>query len=266
MRLQRILAAAGVASRRGAEAFLRAGRVTVNGHPAALGASADPARDVVCVDGRRVVPEPLEYWLVNKPLGVVSTLRDPEGRPTIRDLVPDSRARLVPVGRLDRDTEGLVVLTNDGPLHHALLHPSHEIEREYGVRVRGRMDDETLRRLAEGVELDDGPTARARVERVRRGRDATSLHLTLVEGRKRQIRRALRALGHPVLSLRRVRMGPLRLGRLPGGVARRLTAHEREALLRHAGLSAGKGKRARSSGAKRAQSRGKGATSKRDRD
>ena len=265
MRLQRILAAAGVASRRGAEEYLRAGRVTVNGEPAELGQSADPARDLIRVDGKRIVPEPLEYWLVNKPLGVVTTVRDPAGRETIRDLVPQSRVRLVPVGRLDRDTEGLVVLSNDGPLHHALLHPSHEIEREYAVRVRGRMDDATLRRLAQGVELDEGHTARARVERVRRMRDATALQLTLIEGRKRQIRRTLSALGHPVLSLRRVRMGPLRLSRLPGGAARRLTAYERDALLRHAGLAAGRGKPVRSSGGKGAARRTKDRASKRPR-
>jgi len=239
--------------------------VTLNGQPASLGQSADPQRDLVCVDGKRLAPEPLEYWVVNKPTGVVTTSSDPEGRAMIRQLVPGSRVRLFPVGRLDRDTEGLVVLTNDGPLHHALLHPSHEIEREYAVRARGRMSDAKVRHLAGGVELEEGRTARARVERVRRAGESTSLHLTLTEGRKRQIRRSLAALGHPVLSLRRVRMGPLRLARLPSGAARALTAHERATLLRAAGLSASKGKGARSSAGKGAPARGKAGASKRTR-
>ena len=227
--------------------------MTVNGRTAALGESADPGRDVICVDGERVVTEALEYWLVNKPLGVVTTVRDPEGRAVVLELAPERRGRLFPVGRLDRDTEGLVILTNDGPLTHALLHPSHEVEREYAVRVRGRMPDSALRRLASGVELEDGRTAPARVERVRLGEAETSLHLTLVEGRKRQIRRALRALGHPVESLRRVRMGSLRLGRLPSGGARRLTASEVASLRRAAELG---GSAARSSRPNRARRRG----------
>ena len=212
--------------------------MTVNGRRAELGDRADPARDLVCLDGRRLAPEPLQYWLVNKPRGVVTTLRDPQGRPDIRGLVPDSRARLFPVGRLDRETEGLVLLTNDGPLHHALLHPSHQVEREYRVRVRGRVREETLRALEAGVKLDGERTAPARCERVARGADTTRFHLVLIEGRKRQIRRSLAALGHPVTSLRRVRMGSLRLGRLPSGGARPLREGERRALLRDAGLVA----------------------------
>jgi len=254
-----VLAAAGVASRRAAEAWIRAGRVTVNGRVAALGESADPARDVVCVDGQRLVAEPLAYWLVHKPLGVVTTVRDPEGRSAILDLVPERSVRLFPVGRLDRDTSGLVLLTNDGPLHHALLHPSHGIEREYAVHARGAMSDEALHRLARGVLLEDGATAPAGVDRVTRDRETTSLHLTLVEGRKRQIRRALAALGHPVIALRRVRMGPLRLGRLAEGAARPLHPAERAALLRVAGLG---GPPARRSPGKRPPGRGKGKTSK----
>ena len=287
-----MLAAAGVASRRAAEAWIRAGRVSVNGRTARLGERVDPARDLVCVDGVRVEAEPLEYWLVNKPKGVVTTVRDPEGRTAILELVPGRRGRLFPVGRLDRDTEGLVLLTNDGPLAHALLHPSHGIEREYALRVRGRMSEDALRRLAAGVELEDGRTAPAGVERVAWGEDETQLHLTLVEGRKRQIRRALAALGHPVRSLRRVRMATLRLGRLARGAARPLRARERAALLRAAGLEApaapgpgagragredpgarGAGARrggrrgsvARSSGGKRARPQAKRGSSKRSR-
>lgn len=233
-RLQRLLAAAGVASRRGAEALIRAGRVAVNGVPARLGDSADPARDVVALDGTPLVLEAKQYWIVNKPRGVLSTVRDTHGRRTILDLLPERDARVFPVGRLDRDTEGLVLVTNDGDLAHALLHPSHGVEREYVVSVRGVLERREQERLARGVRLEDGVTAPSRVARVRldRALDTTTFHLTLAEGRKRQIRRALRALGHPVRALRRIRMGPLRLGRLPPGGARRATAEERAALRR----------------------------------
>ena len=244
-RLQKILSAAGVASRRAAEAWILDGRVTVNGRVATLGESADPAEDEVCVDGERVAPEALAYWVVNKPRGVVTTVSDPEGRPTILSLLPESERRvegvgqrLYPVGRLDRDTEGLVLLTNDGPLTHALLHPSHEIEREYRVTVRGLMREGALRKLAEGVLLEDGPTAPAGVEEVELRERETRFQLTVIEGRKRQIRRALEALGHPVRELLRVRMGSLRLGRLRSGEARRLSESERVRLLREARLAA----------------------------
>ncbi len=234
-RLQKVLAVAGIASRRAAETLLRDGRVTLNGRRARLGDLADPERDAVAVDGRPIHAEPAAYWLVNKPRGVLTTVRDPQGRATVLDLLPDRRLRLFPVGRLDRDTEGLVLLTNDGAAAQVLLHPSYESEREYRVSVRGRVAAATLRRIERGVDLADGRTAPARVARVRyaRSRDATSLALTLIEGRKRQIRRTMDALGHPVVRLLRTRMGPLRLGRLASGRARALSAEERRALLRH---------------------------------
>ncbi|MEM7411744.1 MAG: pseudouridine synthase [Myxococcota bacterium] len=260
--MQRILAAAGVASRRAAEEWIRAGRVTVNGRVGTLGERADPARDVVCVDGERLTPEPLAYWIVHKPRGVVTTVRDPEGRPTILSLLPEAAGRLYPVGRLDRDTEGLVLLTNDGPLTHALLHPSHEIEREYVVRARGAMREGALRRLAEGIVLDDGPTAPAGVERVEVEERFTTFHLTVIEGRKRQIRRALEALGHPVLGLCRIRMGPLVLGRLAAGEARVLATHDRRRLLRATGLAS---PRTRKSGSKKARGKGKPGASRKPR-
>jgi 23S rRNA pseudouridine2605 synthase len=232
-RLQKLLAAAGVASRRAAEELLRAGRVRVNGRVAELGDSADPERDEIRVDGAPVAREPLVYWLLHKPPGVITTVRDPQRRPTVVGLVPDRRHRLFPVGRLDRDTEGLLLLTNDGRAAQALLHPSYESEREYEVRVRGRIAPASLRRLAEGVRLEDGVTAPARVgpRHFDPASDTSRFALTLVEGRKRQIRRALAALGHPVQRLVRVRMGPLRLGSLAPGAARELTAAERRALL-----------------------------------
>jgi len=235
-RLQKILAAAGVASRRAAEDLIRAGRVTVNGRVATLGESADADRDEIALDGERIRREALEYWIVHKPRGVLTTVSDPQGRSTVLDLVRGSAARLYPVGRLDLLSEGLVLLTNDGALTHALLHPSFGEEREYQVTVRGPVDRSTLQRICEGVELEDGRTAPARTGAAHFDPETrtTRLSLTLVEGRKRQIRRMMRALGHPVLRLVRVRIGPLELGRLAPGEARRLSARERRALKRGA--------------------------------
>jgi len=237
VRLQKLLASAGVASRRKAEAWVRAGRVRVNGRVADLGESADPRTDRVELDGRPVRLESPEYWVLNKPRGALTTTRDPQGRPTVIDLLPPEarRQRLFPVGRLDRDTRGLLLLTNDGEVAQALLHPARGSEREYRVSVRGALPSEAVERLRRGVTLDDGPTAPARVSALRRDarRDATTFHLTVIEGRKRQIRRALRALGHPVVELVRVRMGPLRLGLLPEGASRPLRPAERRALRAH---------------------------------
>ena len=232
-RLQKLLAEAGIASRRAAEELLREGRVTVNGRTALLGDSADPGHDTILLDGEPIEREALAYFVVNKPRGVLTTVRDPHGR-AIVELLPERRQRLFPVGRLDRDTEGLVLLTNDGALAQLLLHPSHGSEREYRVTVKGRVAPATLRSLAAGVELEDGRTAPAKVGRpsfdARAG--TTRFSLILTEGRKRQIRRSLRALGHPVLALLRIRMGPLRLGGLAPGEVRELNARERRELLR----------------------------------
>ncbi|MEB2346392.1 MAG: pseudouridine synthase [Deltaproteobacteria bacterium] len=235
-RVQKLLAGAGLASRRAAEAWIRAGRVRIDGTVARLGDRADPASQTVTVDGRRVALARHAWWIVHKPRGVLTTVRDREGRRTVMDLLPPGLPRLFPVGRLDFDTEGLVLLTNDGTVAHALLHPSLGSEREYQVTARGRMSDASLRRLAAGVELDDGPTAPARVgpARFAARAGATRFVLAVREGRKRQIRRALAALGHPVVRLVRTRMGPQRLGRLPAGGARPLTGGEVRALERHA--------------------------------
>jgi 23S rRNA pseudouridine2605 synthase len=223
-----------VASRRAAEDLIRAGRVTVNGTVATLGESADADRDAIAFDGEPIQREPLEYWIVNKPRGVLTTVSDPQGRSTVIDLAQESTARLFPVGRLDLLSEGLVLLTNDGPLAHSLLHPSFGEEREYRVTVRGSIDRSTLRRISKGVELEDGLTAPARAGAARFDRETrtTRFALTLVEGRKRQIRRMMRELGHPVVRLVRVRMGPLELGQLAPGKARPLRARERRALKR----------------------------------
>lgn len=216
--------------------MIREGRVTVNGEIASIGDSADPVRDVVAVDGEPVHRESLAYWMLHKPRGVITSVYDPEGRTTVLDLIPNkakSRARLFPVGRLDFDTEGLVLLTNDGALANVLMHPSYGCEREYRVTAKGRVSGDELQRLAAGIMLEDGPTAPARVanERFDSAGATTVFSLTLTEGRKRQIRRALVALDHPVRHLLRVRMGPLRLGELELGNARRLTQRERSALL-----------------------------------
>lgn len=234
-RLQKLLASAGFGSRREVEQFLVEERVTVNGKTASLGDKADPLLDDIRVDGERLKRERPAYWLVNKPRGVLTTVRDNEGRRTVMNLLPRKVERLFPVGRLDLETSGLLLMTNDGDLAHALLHPSMGNEREYRVNVKGQLDAKAIGRLERGVSLEEGKTARAQVEDVRYDPDShtTSLSLTLVEGKKRQIRRSLLVLGFPVRRLVRVRMGPLRIGRLPVGEARPLRSEERRALLEH---------------------------------
>jgi len=234
-RLQKLLASAGFGSRREVEQFLVEERVTANGKTASLGDKADPLLDDIRVDGERLKRERPAYWIVNKPRGVLTTVRDNEGRRTVMDLLPRKVERLFPVGRLDLDTSGLLLMTNDGDLAHALLHPSMGNEREYRVNVKGQLDAKAIGRLERGVSLEEGRTARAQVEDVRYDADShtTSMSLTLVEGKKRQIRRSLLVLGFPVRRLVRVRMGPLRIGRLPVGEARPLRSEERRALLEH---------------------------------
>jgi 23S rRNA pseudouridine2605 synthase len=226
-RLQKLIAAAGLASRREAERWIVAGRVTVNGEAAALGESADPARDRIEVDGcPLLVAERKYYVLLNKPSGYVTTLHDPEGRPVVTDLLRDIPARLHPVGRLDLTTEGLLLLTNDGELTHRLAHPRHEVEKTYLVRVRGALSAAERRQLEQGVVLDDGLTAPARVEKVRVTGSHSWLEITIREGRNRQVRRMCEAVGHPVSRLKRIRLAFLELGVLPPGKYRMLSAAE----------------------------------------
>lgn len=235
VRLQKLLAGAGFGSRRDVERFMIEQRVTVNGRIATLGDRADPSVDDIRLDGERLLREKPCYWIINKPRGVVTTVRDEEGRRTVLDLLPRNVGRVFPVGRLDRETSGLLLLTNDGDIAHVLLHPSLGNEREYKVKVKGQIDERAVGRLQKGISLEDGRTAPGRVSGVRFDSDSgtSSFSLVLLEGRKRQIRRSLLILGFPVRRLVRVRMGPLRLGRLAVGEARPLRAEERRALLAH---------------------------------
>lgn len=217
-----MLAAAGLGSRRVCEEMIEAGRVEVNGEVARIGRRVDPTSDHVRVDGVPIATAPgLVYYLLNKPAGVVCSASDPQGRPTVVDLVP-AEPRVYPVGRLDAPTEGLLVLTNDGELAYRLTHPSFGVEKEYLVHVHGRPDNAALRRLRDGVELDDGRTAPARVSRVA----PDAIRLTIHEGRNRQVRRMTEAVGHPVIRLVRTRIGPLRGDGLRPGQWRPLNVAE----------------------------------------
>jgi 23S rRNA pseudouridine2605 synthase len=227
-RLQKVLAGAGVGSRRHCEELIAAGRVEVNGERAVLGRRVDPDRDQVTIDGAHVSVAPgLVYYLLNKPPGVVSTARDPQGRPTVTGLVP-AEPRVFPVGRLDADSEGLILLTNDGELTYRLTHPKYGVRKEYLVHVEGDPKPPVVRKLRDGVELEDGMTAPAQVTRLGPG----TLRMTIHEGRNRQIRRMGDAVGHPVRRLVRTAIGPLRTGRLKPGQWRALTPEEVRALER----------------------------------
>jgi 23S rRNA pseudouridine2605 synthase len=229
MRINAFLARAGVASRRGADELVKAGRVRVAGEPAGLSTIVGPG-DRVEVDGRVVSAEPLEYVLLHKPAGVVTTARDPHGRPTVVGLVSHP-VRVVPVGRLDADTTGALLLTNDGQLAHRLAHPRYGVEKVYEAEVEGDPSARALGLLREGVDLDDGRTAPAGVRRLGRGR----IELTLHEGRKHQVKRMCEAVGHPVRRLHRSRYAGLGLGKLEPGEWRELTRDEVRALRRATG-------------------------------
>ncbi|HUK94800.1 MAG TPA: pseudouridine synthase [Gaiellaceae bacterium] len=224
MRLNAYLARAGVASRRRADELIKAGRVTVNGEPGRLNTFVG-SRDRVEVDGERVRPQPLAYILLNKPAGVVTTARDPQGRPTVVELVPH-QARVVPVGRLDADTTGALLLTNDGPLAHRLAHPRYGVEKVYEAEVEGEPSEASLERLRAGVELEDGVTAPAGALLL----GPSTVELTLHEGRKHQVKRMLAAVGHPVTRLHRSRYAGLTLEGLDPGAWRELEPAELERL------------------------------------
>jgi 23S rRNA pseudouridine2605 synthase len=224
-RLQKILASAGIASRRHSEELIQAGRVAVNGHVVTLlGAKADPDKDQITVDGRAIsIAAQRSYFLLNKPRGYLSTCFDPQGRKTVLELVPYTPG-LHPVGRLDRDTSGLLILTNDGDFTEALTHPRHGVPKTYLAEVKGRPQQAAIERLRAGVRLEGGTTLPARVEVLDRHKETTMLALTIREGRNRQVRRMAEAIGHPVVRLERVAIGHLEAGELPPGKFRALTA------------------------------------------
>jgi len=221
-RIQKVLAAAGVASRRAVEEMVVQGRITVNGKTARLGQRVDPDHDAVEVDGIPVgLRADLVYYLLNKPPGVVTTASDPQGRPTVVDLVPEE-PRVFPVGRLDSDSEGLLVLTNDGELTHRLTHPSFRVDKEYLAHVEGRPSRGALRKLREGVELDDGSAEAVGVSLL----EPSVVRIVVREGRNRLVRRMCEAVGHPVIRLVRTRIGSLADRKLPPGEWRELTRSE----------------------------------------
>lgn len=237
-RLQKVLAAAGIASRRASEILIDEGRVEVNGKVVTeQGRRVNPETDQIRVDGSRIPPPRRHLYLVlNKPRGVVSTLEDPEGRPTLSDYLPATKERLFHVGRLDTDTEGLIVLTNDGDFAHRLAHPSYQVPKTYTVQAAGVMDNRIIRRLEKGVTLEDGPVRPDKVKLISRGQDRTLLAITLHEGRNRIVRRMMDTVGHPVDRLSRTEIGPIRIGNLRSGETRDVTREELGALLDLVGM------------------------------
>lgn len=238
-RLQKLISQAGITSRRAAEELIVNGRVTVNGHVVTeLGSKADPAADRVAVDGKPLqFSEKHLYILLNKPTGYITALKDSQDRPLVTDLLKGVEERVYPVGRLDYNTEGLLLLTNDGDWANRLMHPRHEVEKEYHVRVRGKVLEQQLKRLAGGVELEDGVTAPARVRMVKSGDQNDWISVTIHEGRNRQVRRMCEVVSLSVVRLRRVRYGSLEIGALKPGQFRYLTDAEVRGLLQPGGIA-----------------------------
>lgn len=238
VRLQKVMAAAGIASRRASEAMIEEGRVEVNGRlVTGQGLRVDPERDVIRVDGSRLPPPKKHaYVLLNKPRGVLSTMEDPQGRPTLLEYLPPVKGRLFHVGRLDADTEGLIILTNDGDFAQRLAHPSFEVPKTYLAEVAGRIKNQSLNKLESGVLLDDGPARADAVSLKDRTTTRSLLTITLHEGRNRIVRRMMDAVGHPVKRLARVSIGPVKLGNLPVGQTRELSRKELGELLDTLGL------------------------------
>ncbi len=228
-RLQKILSEMGITSRRKAEDLIFEGRVTVNGRIATIGTKADPVKDHIKVNGKLLIrPEPKVYIMFNKPKNVVTSLHDPEGRPTVKDFLKGVKYRVFPVGRLDYDSEGLLLLTNDGDFAHAVLHPSKKISKTYLVKVKGILEEDKIEKLKTGVKLVERMTAPVKVKRIRETENNSWLEIIIYEGKKRQIRRMLEKTGHDVLKLKRIRVDGLELGKLEPGTFRYLTPEERD--------------------------------------
>ncbi|MDY0301098.1 MAG: pseudouridine synthase [Trichlorobacter sp.] len=227
-RLQKIISAAGITSRRAAEELILSGRVAVNGTVITqLGSKADPYKDKITLDGKPVKPTEKKYYLLlHKPAGYVTSLKDPQGRQLVTELVAEIDERLFPVGRLDYNSEGLLLMTNDGEWANRLMHPRHQVDKEYHVRVRGKIDPQQVKKLAEGVELEDGLTAKATVRVLKNDQQNDWLSISIHEGRNRQIRRMCAAVGLSVVRLRRIRIGNLTLGGLQPGQYRLLSKEE----------------------------------------
>lgn len=226
-RLQKIFSEMGIASRRKAEELITEGRVTVNGRIATLGTKADPVKDHIKIDGKLLLrSEPKVYIVLNKPKNVVTSLYDPEGRLTVKDFLKGVKYRVYPVGRLDYDSEGLLLLTNDGDFAHAVLHPSKKISKTYLIKVKGLPEEKEIDKLRTGVKLIDGITSPAKVRMIRTTENNCWLEMTIYEGRKRQIRRMLDRIGHPVLKLKRIKINGIELGKIETGGYRYLTPEE----------------------------------------
>ena len=226
-RLQKILAKMGIASRRGAEEIILEGRVTVNGKVAILGMKAEMSKDHIKLDGKLLTrPEPKVYLMINKPRGVITTLSEAEERPSIRDYLKKIKYRVFPVGRLDYDSEGLLLLTNDGDFTHAVLHPSKKIPKTYHVKIKGVIENDKIEKLKRGVKLEDGMTSPAKLKKLRKTEENSWVEITIYEGKKKQVRRMFEKVGHSVLKLKRVRINGIELGNLPPGEIRYLTPEE----------------------------------------
>ena len=238
-RLQKVIAHAGITSRREAERLILDGQVVVNGSViTTLGTKVDPAHDVITVKGARVKPAPEKlYVLMNKPVGYVSTVKDPQQRPVIIDVLRHIKSRVYPVGRLDYDAEGLILLTNDGELAYRLQHPRYRINRTYEVKVKEFFPGEKLSLLRNGIQLEDGITLPAKATFLKKAMRNSWLSITLYEGRNKQVKRMCAAVGHPVLKIKRIRFGSLKLGRMSPGDYRHLTQDEVKSLYRLVGLS-----------------------------
>lgn len=232
-RLQKIISAAGIASRRKAEVLIREGRVTLNGQVVLeLGTKADPETDEICVDGKSIhISSRRIYILLNKPVGYASTCQDPHAEKTVLDLVPEIKEAVYPVGRLDLDSHGLLILTNDGDFTCKVTHPSSGIPKTYKARVKGIPSEEAIKRLQQGIQLDEGMTAPAEVKILQREQNHSQIQMTIHEGKNRQVRRMLGIVGHPAIDLARIQIGPIKLGNLKLGQWRYLRPDEVKSLL-----------------------------------